>query len=217
MFKKKKCPNCGEKISSNYEFCPFCGKKIDNDSDFGMLGKNDKIENEFERMSKSIFGGMGGKMMSKMISNTVKMMEREMRKEMQHNKNCPTKSNFQLFVNGKRVNLNPQPVQQKQITKKPRKLPSKEFSKNNIKNFSKLPRKEPTATVKRLANKIIYEVKIPGVNSLKDVSIIQLENSIEIKAVSKTKSYFKIIPINLPITNYGVEKGKLILELEGKN
>ena len=51
----------------------------------------------------------------------------------------------------------------------------------------------------------------------KYISIVKLENSIEIKAVSKKKAYIKLIPINMPITNYQLEKGKLILELEAKN
>ncbi len=68
-----------------------------------------------------------------------------------------------------------------------------------------------------MADKVIYEIEMPEVKSMKDISIVKLENSIEIKAVSKKKAYIKLIPINMPITNYQLEKGKLILELEAKN
>ena len=58
---------------------------------------------------------------------------------------------------------------------------------------------------------------MPGIKSIKDISIIKLENSIELKAISKNKAYFKLIPINLPITNYGILKERLILEFGVKN
>ena len=58
---------------------------------------------------------------------------------------------------------------------------------------------------------------MPGVKSIKEISIRKLEKSIEIRAVSKDKAYSKIIPVNLPILDYELEKGKLILELETKN
>ena len=44
-------------------------------------------------------------------------------------------------------------------------------------------------------------------------SIIKLESSIEIKAVSKENAYSKLIPINLPITNFNFSNEKLILEM----
>ena len=78
-------------------------------------------------------------------------------------------------------------------------------------------KKEPKTNVKRLSNTVIYEINMPGVKSLDDISIVKLENSIEIKAVAKDKAYFKLIPVNLAILDYELERGKLILELEAKN
>ena len=77
-----------------------------------------------------------------------------------------------------------------------------------------MPRETPKTNIRRFSNKIVYEINVPGVNSVDDISIIQLENSIEIKAVSKEKSYAKILPINLPIVNYGFDNQKILLELE---
>jgi len=54
---------------------------------------------------------------------------------------------------------------------------------------------------------------MPGVNSEKNVAITKLESNIEVKAVSSKNSYKKILPVNFPITNYNLNKGKLILEL----
>lgn len=86
----------------------------------------------------------------------------------------------------------------------------------NLNKFSGLPKEEPETNIRRLSNKVIYEIKLPGVKSVRDVSIAQLENSIEIKALGKEKVFSKVIPINLPIKNYNLSKGKLTLELDAK-
>ena len=99
----------------------------------------------------------------------------------------------------------------KNARKKAAKLPSSDSNK-----FIGLAKKEPETSIRRLANKVVYEIKLPGVKSIKDLSIIQLENSIEIKALSGKKVFYKIIPINLPINKYDRSKGILTLELDSK-
>lgn len=211
MFNKKKCERCGSKIGNKFDFCPYCGKSAsDSDEDFGMLGRNDSFD-EFENFSKSMFSGFGGNMLNKMLGNAMKMLEKEMKKEMNKTNSQP-RTNFQLFINGKKVDLGEGalPVQ-KQKAKKA--VPVK-LVQNKLKNFSKLPRENPKTDIRRFSNKIVYEMSVPGVKSMDDVSIVQLENSIEVKAVAKSKSYLKVIPINLPVVNYGLEDQKIILEFE---
>jgi len=217
MFNKKKCQRCKEKINKEYDFCPYCGYPLkENEKDFGMLGKRDNIENEFGQFSNSFFrGGFGGSMINKMLGNAIKVLEKEMQKEMKNNEVKP-KTNFQLFINGKKINLNNmERVPEKK--EKIKKIQPNSFSKEQIKKFSTLPRKEPSAKVRRLSDKIVYEIDMPEVKSKKDISIAQLENSIEIKAIAKDKSYFKMININLPIINYDFSDEKLVLELNAKN
>jgi len=103
--------------------------------------------------------------------------------------------------------------QEKQIRQKTDAL---KLPQSNSSKFAGLPKKEPETNIRRLSNKVIYEVNLPGVKSVKDVSIAQFENSIEIKALAKDKVFSKIIPINLPIRNYNLSKGKLTLELDAK-
>jgi HSP20 family molecular chaperone IbpA len=100
---------------------------------------------------------------------------------------------------------------EKQIQGKPKrvKLPSSDISK-----FIGLPKEEPETNIRRLSNAVVYEINLPGVKSTEDISIMQLENSIEIKALSKDKVFQKIIAINLPIKSYNLSKGKLVLELD---
>ena len=216
MFKKKLCKNCGNKINNSYDFCPYCGNSFsENPKDWGMLGKTDTI-NEFEQFSNSLFGGIGGKIIGGMLGKTLKMLEHEIQKEMKTQNNNP-KTNFELIINGKRINPKEIKIsQQKQIVKEQKKvLPN--ISNESLKKISGLPKKEPLTNIRRLADRVIYEINIPGVNSINDISIIKLESSIEIKAIADKKAYFKVIPISLPIINYNFLEGKLVLELGIRN
>ena len=221
MFNKKKCGKCGEKINKNFDFCPYCGNHLSNSNeDWGMLGKNDSV-NEFENFPKLMFGGISGNMISKMFGSAIKMLEKELQKEIKSingNENI-TQSNFRLMINGREIPLNQNKKQETKHKKeeKIKEIPLITFSQEQQKKFSNLSRKEPETNLRRLSNKVIYELKIPGIKSIKDISITKLENSIEIKAITKNNAYFKLIPINLPIINYNTSKGKLILELEAKD
>jgi len=235
MFKKKYCKNCGEKINHKSNFCPECGVPINHNKkrdDYGMLGKND-IPNEFqelERVSNSLFSGLGGKFMNKMLNNTMKMFEKEMEKnarevEKPNNfKKLNTQSHFELFINGKRINPENIKVSRAPLPipgKKENKMQQREtprnafFSKNKKEQFMKFQKTEPKTELKRFSDKIIYRVFLPGVKLIEDVSIIQLESSIEIKAVSnsKKKSYSKMIPIGMKISDYSLENEILFLEI----
>lgn len=238
MFSKKTCKRCGRKTSKNDSFCPTCGtplKRVQRREDFGMLGEDDSFD-EMESLSNSIFGGMGdmggfgGGFMNKMITNTMKMLEKEMQREMQgqgkvnkpqnqnnnQNNNMP-RARIKLMINGKEINLN-NGMEESEVNErkeKPRVIKFKKFSEEQARKFSKLPRKEPKTDLKRIADKISYEIEIPGVESFDEVSILPLENSIEIKAIAKEKGYSKSIPLNLPIINYGFSKGLLVLEFQG--
>jgi HSP20 family molecular chaperone IbpA len=234
MFSKKTRQRCGRKTSKSNSFCPDCGARLGKSQardEFGMLGEDDAF-NEVNPFSNSLFGGMGnfgglsGNFMNKMLSNTMRMLEKEMQREMkgepnfqnQNNQNNFPKTKIRLMINGKEINLNnPEEDKNRNIEKKekPKSIKSKRFSDEQIKKFSKLPRKEPKTDLKRIADKITYEIDIPGVESIEDVSITPLENSIEIKALGKEKAYSKSIPINLPIVNYEFEKGLLVLEFKG--
>jgi len=220
MFKKKKCKKCGEKISEKFSYCPNCGYPlgISDKEEYGMFGKKD-IGDPFEELSKNMLGGFGGKMFNKMISGTMKMLEKEMKKNLETQNTKIPKTNFELYINGKKINPKNIKVTKKEIPKKQEtpQIQTSQFNESTIKKFSKLPKQEPKTNIRRLSNKVIYELEIPGITSIKDISITKLENSIEIKAISKKKAYKKIINIDLPITNYKLDNEKLILELSVKN
>lgn len=215
MFNKKNCSKCGKKISKEYDFCPYCGTPLDDNNNWGMLGKNDSAfeSNENNPLQNPFFNNS---MINKMLGSAMKMLEKEMKKTMKEEK---PRTKLQLYINGKKVNLNSKnkPIEKPKQTK--RKTPSTTltFSKENQSKFAKLSKKEPETNVRRLSDRVIFEIKMPDVKSTKDISIRSLENSIEIKAIAKEKAYYKIIQVGLPVINYNLDKGKLTLELEAKH
>lgn len=232
MFGKKPCPSCSKKIEGKYSFCPYCGNPVGKSADeYGMLGTND-IMQQNSGLFDSFFSGMGSGMLNKMLGSTMKMLEKELEKEMKSQKkggdskefSNPQRTNFEIIINGKRVNPENIRFSQRiiphsgkaQKAAKPLKK-SASMSAESIKKMSKMPRQEPSTSIRRFSNKVIYEIEIPGVKSIEDISITKLENSIEVKALANDKAYSKLIPINLPILNYELSDGKLTLELDAKN
>src|SRR3989344_261639 len=215
MFNKKKCQNCGEKISNSYNFCPYCNTPLKDHFDeesFGLLGRNDSMEEV-----KLPLG------FNHLFNSLIKNMNSQFKELENHNMNHSQKRpeikkggiSISISTSGNRPpeikvtsfgNVPEFKERERQIERKTKvlQLPS------NTKTFSGVPKKEPETNVRRLSNKVVYEIDLPGVKSVDDVSIIQLENSIEIKALAKDKVFHKILPVNLPIRNYNLSKGKVV-------
>ena len=216
MFKKKSCKNCGNKISDKYEFCPYCGKPFTKGEDFGMLGKNDFIPS-----NKGIKFPMGMNMifnsLMKNLNKQFSELNNEIRAESKPQKRPADKKRISISISS--FGNNPPEIKVNsfgnnlKLKQQIKKIPLQNLSQENLKKISTLPKQEPLTNIRRLANKVIYEIEMPEVSSIKDILIVKLENSIEIKAIAKEKVYVKQIPINLPITNYELSQGKLILEL----
>jgi HSP20 family molecular chaperone IbpA len=220
MFKKI-CTNCNNKINKNYDFCPFCGNNSNSKhhkEDYGILGKNDVIENNF------LNNNMNTPFIEKLFGQTLKILEKQMRtmsenqeftkKEERIPQRFPIKNNIQFFINGKRIF--PEENQNIQNNIAPKNIKVNQLSKEKLEKLSKLPKKEPNSKVRRLGARVVYELELPGVNDINDILINRLENSIEIKALSEDTVYSKILNVNLPIIRYGLANGNLILELQGK-
>jgi len=229
MFGKKKCKKCGEKISSDFNYCPYCRTPLKNvfenafeeEEDWGLLGKDDNFEPEEIRISlglSTLFNSLI-KSLNKQIKEFDKKNLRSTEPKMSK-KGEGISISISSFSNGKPEikvsgfgNISGFNEEEQQIKrKKPVLLPI-----SNPGKFAGLPKKEPKTEIRRLSNKVIYEIKLPGVKSIKDISIIQLENSIEIKALAGKKVFYKIIPISLPINKYNLSQGILTLELDSKD
>jgi hypothetical protein len=225
MFDKKKCKRCGKKVGNKDSFCPNCGfalKDLETNEEWGMLGKNDMFSPE---MAMPGFNTLLNSVM-KEFGSQFSTIEKELRNNMENNSK-PAKRGISISISTsgnnppkiKINNLNGEPIQQMNKDTSPKKIEKilSVLSEEKAKEFLNLPQEEPLTKVRRLSSKVIYEIELPEVKSLKNVSIMQLEKSIEIKAVSKKKAYKKIIPIDFPIQKYKLSKEKLILELSVKN
>ncbi len=221
MFKKKKCKKCGKKIDEKFSFCPNCGNRInsENDEDFGMLGKNDfmpladeiKLPFGFNAIFNSLMKNLSREFEEQLKGNIPQGQPKNLKKD-------GISISISTFGNGApKIKVSPMGNQRIESEKTAEKIKKNNFTKEKIKKFSELKREEPKTNIRRLSNKLVYEIEMPGVKTIEDVSISQLENSIEIKAIGEKKAYAKIIPINLPIKNYDLSEGKLILELGIKN
>jgi len=84
------------------------------------------------------------------------------------------------------------------------------------KKFSELKTKSPETSMRRLSDRLIYEVKLPDVDSMKNISIAKLPNTVEVKAISEENSYFKSIQIQFPVIEIYFNDEVLTLEFDTK-
>ncbi|MGB9707747.1 MAG: hypothetical protein ACPLXC_00210 [Candidatus Pacearchaeota archaeon] len=233
MFNKKiKCV-CGKKIDAKYNFCPFCGRNLK-----AKLEKDKVREKEINGMIKQVEEAFNVPFLMKFpFEKLVKQMMKEVDKQFQEydEQLANAQKEPNVVSSGISISINSSPegqpvIEVKQFGQgqeaekeiKPRKikeekikkLPKARISEAEATRLAKLPRKEPETKVRRLTDKIVYEISLPGVLEEKNIIINKLQNSIEIKAFAKDKAYFKLIPLDLPIQNYKLEKEKLILELK---
>ena len=210
MFKKKKCPRCKSKIKDSYSFCPSCGMNLSGKEDrqeWGMLGKND-FENLVNEIKLPAGINMLFNSLMKGLDKQLGELDKDRKKQQKPTKGISISISTNPFA---QQTNNPQ----NQTKKKDNQTNfSKQISNEKLKKIASLPKEEPQTTMKRLSNSILYEIKMPGVKSTDDIAINSHENSVEIKALSKDKAYFKIIPFGLPIIDYNLEKGNLIIEFE---
>lgn len=238
MFGKESCSRCGKKMSKSDSFCPGCGQRLntkrERNKDYGMLGKDDLFPEEERSPLDNLKLPFGLNTIFNSLMKNLDKQFNEINKEMLEEQKRLSSSSFPR-ANSIRINISsfgnfPPRIsvstsdenikknkQKENIIKQELAKTRNNFSEESMQKLLTLPRSEPKTNIKRISNKIIYEIDMPSVNSFDDVSIAQLENSIEIKAIGKNKIYSKLIPINLSITNHKFSKGKLILEFLARN
>lgn len=235
MFKKKKCRRCGEKISSSDSFCSNCGNRIADGTDYGMLGKNDMPEFPAAEIRLPKGFNMIFNSLMKNLDKQFREFDKELGKDMEGIERIPKPDKQNRLPPGvkqggisisistagdkppqikvKSAGNIPEFKQREQAIKESfEEIEKEKLTGKKLEKFSTLPQSEPETNIRRLSDSVIYEIDLPGVKSKKDISIIKLENSIEIKAIAKEKAYFKLIPISLPIISHNLSKEKLILE-----
>lgn len=195
---KKKCTNCAKKIERKFDFCPYCGysfRKQNEEDDFGLIGRDDFVSNA--NFGQEIRMPLG---LNKIMNSLMKQLEKEMGAM---SNNVPGGFKIQISTG--------EPRQQKRVAEKQEK--ARVIDSREIEKIRALPRKEAESNVRRLSDRIVYEVSVPGVKSKDNVVISKLENGIEIKAYSNDMCYVKTIPLNSDVIGYKIKDGVLFLEL----
>lgn len=206
MFRKKPtCLRCKSKVSDSFDFCPYCGLDLRDPEkdikDFGLLGKN-------ETVGYPLVGGFGGfgitdKMINSLFRNLVKTLDKQM-KGMKDVNDLDTE--VESFPNGVRISFGAP------IKKPHKKVVRKGLTKEQIDRMAGLPRVEAKTNVRRLSDKVVYELKAPGVESIDDVFVSKLETGYEVKAIGKKKVYVNSLPINLPLKGFTITDKGLTVE-----
>ena len=77
---------------------------------------------------------------------------------------------------------------------------------------------EPRSEVKRYGNNLEVVIELPGVNSLRDIDLTHLGESLEVRAASDSKCYFKLlsVPEDYVIINKSVSNGVLLIKMSDK-
>jgi len=212
----RKCSRCERKIEKDYLFCPYCGQdfrmeRIEKDKrDYGFLGKDDFFMPEFNISN-----------FSSIFNSLMKEFDKQLKgagdfKEVEMGKPRIRKTGISINI---ATDMGGEPKIRVQRfgnhAEKPKEMIKvRELTGSEVEKFSKLPKKEAETSVRRLSNKLVYELEVPGVENIDDVIINKLENSVEIKAIAKDMIYSKLIPIKMPLQSYKVEKGILVLEFK---
>ena len=206
MFNSKKCKKCEGKIKDNYDFCPYCGLDLRNPEkdikDFGILGKGNNVT------GFPLVGGGGFGVTDRIIerilrnfANSVPELMKNLDKKME---NMDTE--VQSFPNGIQIRFG------NTIKNKKMHQQKKTINQEQINRMSKLPRSEAKAEVRRFSDKIVYEIKAPGIETVDDVFVSKLETGYEVKAIGKKKVYVNSIPVNLPLRGYTIDNEGLKVE-----
>jgi len=209
MFFKKKskkmqeCPECGGKVENKFSYCPYCGASLIDEEDelaeFGMLGRNDISDENFLRNNMSgINMGVLDKVFTSLMNNLMESMGQQF----------PDAAEIKSYPGGIRIKMGTS------VKRKPeeQKTLKKTLTAEQEKKISEFPRVKANTSVKRLGNKIIYELNTPEVASQNDIFVAKIESGYEIKAIADKKIYTNTIPVNLPLTSLKLKDGKILLE-----
>ena len=206
IFRKKiKCNNCRTKISEKFSFCPHCGENLMDEEkhmrDYGLLGKGEELTTTQDNLGLGITEKFLGSLMSTLIKNLDKQFK-GIDKEFK-------KAEIKSYPNGIRIRMG---AQMQNPNSKQKILFQKNISKEQLERMSSLPRSIAETKIKRLNDKVIYELNTPGIESPEDIFISKLESGYEIKAIGSKKVYVNSLPVNLPLKSLSLVDGKLLVE-----
>ena len=207
-----KCDVCSSKVEEKFSFCPYCGSNLidkeKEERDFGFLGKKDAPENNLQENNLTF----ADKMINNVINSVMKNMMKQLKQSDPQVVTELDNAEIRSLPNGLRIKIVPH--KNSQNNPAPHKEKLNVINSEQIKKMEKLPRQIAKSSVKRLSNKVVYELLTPGVSSLSDIFISKTESGYEVKAIGNKKVYTNSLSIELPLKSYAISKDKILLEFK---
>jgi hypothetical protein len=214
FFNKKnktiKCKACNSKIEDKFNFCPYCSSNLSDPEreaeDFGLLGKTDAPQTPIRsnlNFTDRIF--------EQLMNSAMKMLANEL-------KGSEVKPEIRSLPNGIKIRIGSMPNNQIIPEKKQKKsIFEKQITVKQMEKMSNLPRAEAKSKIRRLSDKVIFELSAPGVESIEDIFFTKIESGYEIKAIGKNKVYTNNLPTNLPLKQFSISEDKVFVEFLSKS
>lgn len=210
--KETSCNRCKNRVNKEYSFCPRCGlpmtDPIKEQKEFGMLGKHDLTEDELMRnMPIDNNLGMVDKMVGSLMTNLMKSLDKQMRQIEKENGQPVNPQGIRIEIGipqGKRPRKSGMPSNPSR----------KDITEEQIQRMISLPRKQAKTNIRRLSDKVIYELTAPGINSPEDIFVSKLETGYEIKAIGEKSVYVNSLPVELPMKGFAIKDDKLLVEFK---
>ena len=206
-----KCNNCKSGINEDFSYCPYCGNVLfdphKRSKDLGMLGKTDALNDPiFKQKIAENNLTITDKMVGAIFNSLIKNIDQQMNEP---NKGAQRPGNIKIKIGI----ANPNKIQKQNPGKRTKHdFSPNSISKEQLEKISKLPKANAKTDMKRLGDKIIYNLHAPGIESIKDIFISKLESGYEIRALAKNKVYVNSLPVNLPINSFTLTNEKLSIE-----
>ena len=202
---KRKCSACAKAVRKDFNYCPYCGlsfKARRERENFGMLGRDDSSNvSPFGDEVRMPFG------LGKIVDSLAKQLEKQM-----GNIDFSTLMGGQESGNGFKIKISTsEPMVNQDVEEK---VLQKEISKEERARRVSLPKVHANSRIRRLSDRIVYEMEVPGVYSIDNVEVNELESGFEFRAYSKNQCFVKFIQLKSDIKNYYVEGGKLFVEMK---
>lgn len=208
--KKNKCARCKSDVKEEFSFCPYCGlSMVDKEKemrDFGMLGRNDSTLNGNEFTSPEM--KVADRLISTLMGSLAKNLDEQFKNAARAQGNSE-RAEIKALPNGISIRIGPAASPQGQ-PKQPRQRAG--ISEEQIQKLSSMPRAKAKTKVRRVGDRVVYELAASGISSPKDVFISRLESGYEIKAIGGKKVYVNTIPVSLPIHGFSFDANGLYLE-----
>lgn len=214
-----RCGNCGSSVDKKWRYCPACGQEQEHDVfedmfDFGGLFRRmNKEFQDFERTSNvaekemEIFNLMPEMKKSRVGGFSINIAQQgdgqpkvSVRTFGDLNKKDVEKSlKITTGRDGVKLDSDREEIPQPRPRAKTKSAPK--------------TTEEPKTQIKRVGDRITVEIELPGVSE-RNVEIKKLTESVEIKAVSKDKAFFKILtfPQGFELSDKEFKNGKLKME-----